>query len=102
MPSGRFAGQVAVVTGAASGIGRGSAERLAGEGASVVVVDINGQGAQRVADSFQDVTGQVVSAYGGVSVVSTVRPSGGAGAWDAGAVGRALYGTSPDGMLRNA
>lgn len=34
---GRFAGKVAVVTGATSGIGRCTAERLAGEGASVVM-----------------------------------------------------------------
>jgi NAD(P)-dependent dehydrogenase (short-subunit alcohol dehydrogenase family) len=38
-----------VVTGAANGIGRGSAERLAQEGARLVVVDIDGEGAQRVA-----------------------------------------------------
>jgi NAD(P)-dependent dehydrogenase (short-subunit alcohol dehydrogenase family) len=37
-------------------------------------------------------TGEVVSADGGASIVSTVRPSGGAGAWDTGAHDRALYG----------
>jgi NAD(P)-dependent dehydrogenase (short-subunit alcohol dehydrogenase family) len=46
---GRFAGQVAVVTGAGNGIGRGSAERLAAEGARVVVVDIDGDAAQSAA-----------------------------------------------------
>jgi NAD(P)-dependent dehydrogenase (short-subunit alcohol dehydrogenase family) len=30
------------------------------------------------------VTGEVVAADGGASVVNTVRPSGGAGAWDPG------------------
>jgi NAD(P)-dependent dehydrogenase (short-subunit alcohol dehydrogenase family) len=37
-------------------------------------------------------TGQVVSADGGASIVSSVRPSGGAGAWDTSAHDRALYG----------
>lgn len=38
----RFAGRVAVVTGAASGIGAAVAKRLIGEGASVVGIDIAG------------------------------------------------------------
>ena len=38
----RFEGKVAVITGGAGGIGRAAAERFASEGASVVVVDLEG------------------------------------------------------------
>lgn len=38
------------------------------------------------------VTGQVLSADGGATIVNTVRPSGGAGAWDTDAIDQALYG----------
>jgi glucose 1-dehydrogenase len=48
----RFARRVAVVTGAASGIGAATAERLAREGAAVVLADVSAQGeavSQRIA-----------------------------------------------------
>lgn len=44
-----LAGRVALVTGAASGIGRAIAERIVAEGASVVVTDIDADGAAKVA-----------------------------------------------------
>lgn len=55
---GRLAGKVAVVTGAASGMGRASAERFAAEGARVVVADLDGEGAQRVADAIAENGGE--------------------------------------------
>ncbi|MBA4010391.1 MAG: dehydrogenase [Phenylobacterium sp.] len=48
--AGRVEGKVALVTGGASGIGRGCAERLAQEGATIVVTDLqDDKGAQTVA-----------------------------------------------------
>jgi NAD(P)-dependent dehydrogenase (short-subunit alcohol dehydrogenase family) len=46
---GRFQGQVAIVTGGASGIGEATCRRLAAEGATVVVADVNGERAETVA-----------------------------------------------------
>jgi meso-butanediol dehydrogenase / (S,S)-butanediol dehydrogenase / diacetyl reductase len=45
----RFNGRAALVSGAASGIGEATARRLAAEGAAVVVFDVDGAGAERVA-----------------------------------------------------
>ena len=44
----RLVGKVAIVTGAASGFGRGIAEAFVREGAKVVVADLDGEGALRV------------------------------------------------------
>ncbi len=48
-PDRELTGRVAFITGAASGIGRATAYRLAQEGAHVVVADLNLEGAQNVA-----------------------------------------------------
>jgi NAD(P)-dependent dehydrogenase (short-subunit alcohol dehydrogenase family) len=59
-----LSGKVAVVTGAGRGIGAASARRLAEEGARVVVVDANGESAERVA---ADLPGQALAVEADVS-----------------------------------
>jgi NAD(P)-dependent dehydrogenase (short-subunit alcohol dehydrogenase family) len=44
-----------------------------------------------LSDESSYVTGEVVSVDGGSAITSTVRPSGGAGAWDAAALDRMTY-----------
>ena len=48
----RLDGRIAIVTGGASGFGRGIAELFAREGARVIVADINGKAAADVAQSL--------------------------------------------------
>ena len=47
--AGKLAGKVALVTGGASGIGEGTVRRLAADGASVVIADIQGAAAAKLA-----------------------------------------------------
>jgi NAD(P)-dependent dehydrogenase (short-subunit alcohol dehydrogenase family) len=48
---GRFNGKVAVVTGGASGIGQAACHRLASEGCDLAVIDVDIEGARRVAEA---------------------------------------------------
>jgi rhamnulose-1-phosphate aldolase/alcohol dehydrogenase len=57
-PEKELARRIALVTGGASGIGRAAAQRLAAEGAHVVVTDIDEAGARKTAD-------EIVAAVGG-------------------------------------
>jgi NAD(P)-dependent dehydrogenase (short-subunit alcohol dehydrogenase family) len=86
---GRLAGKVAIVTGAASGIGAATAEVLAREGARVVVADLNADAAaeqaQRITeacgeaiavafdlgdeDSIEALVGQTIEAFGRIDVL---------------------------------
>ena len=57
MPRYELDGQVAIVTGAGRGIGRATALRLAHEGASVTVADINEANAKGVAEEIKSAAG---------------------------------------------
>lgn len=59
----RFDGQVAIVTGGASGIGRATALRLAGEGARVIVADVNAEGAGVVAREIEASGGRAAARH---------------------------------------
>ena len=52
--SGRFEGKVAVITGAASGIGAATARRLRREGARLMLGDLNEEGGQKIAKELGD------------------------------------------------
>jgi 3-oxoacyl-[acyl-carrier protein] reductase len=55
-----LAGETAVVTGAARGIGRAIAERMAADGAAVVVADVDADGGTETADRIEDDGGEAV------------------------------------------
>jgi NAD(P)-dependent dehydrogenase (short-subunit alcohol dehydrogenase family) len=57
----RFGGKVAIVTGAASGIGRATAVAFASAGATVVVADVSEEGNQETARAIEDQGGRVLA-----------------------------------------
>jgi meso-butanediol dehydrogenase/(S,S)-butanediol dehydrogenase/diacetyl reductase len=63
----KLSGKVAIITGAAAGIGATSAELFAREGAAVVVMDIDANGAQRAAATIHQHGGKAVAVGGDVS-----------------------------------
>lgn len=52
-PGGKLEGRVAIVTGAASGIGRATASALARAGAAVLIADLQGESAEAAAQEIQ-------------------------------------------------
>ena len=64
---GRFTGRAALITGAASGIGRAVAVRLASEGSSVLAHDLNRAGLDETAKLVADAGGTVETRTGDIS-----------------------------------
>lgn len=65
----RFTGKSAIVTGAANGIGKGAAIKLAAEGAQVAVVDITHS------DTIKEAVNQVLKEFGKIDIL--VNSAGG-------------------------
>ncbi|THG33382.1 SDR family NAD(P)-dependent oxidoreductase [Naasia lichenicola] len=63
--AGRFQGQTVIVTGAASGIGRATASRVAREGGRVIAVDISGERLAEFAASLPEA--EIVSVAGDIT-----------------------------------
>ena len=70
---GRLRGKSALITGAAAGIGRATAELFAREGARLVLADINTDGLSALRDSLADVAGDVVLVTADVSKPADAR-----------------------------
>jgi NAD(P)-dependent dehydrogenase (short-subunit alcohol dehydrogenase family) len=70
--AGRLAGQAAIVTGGASNIGKAVAERLAGEGARLVLVDIVDDPVREVAASLVANGHEAVAHVGDIAEEATV------------------------------
>ena len=88
----RFSGKVALVTGAASGMGQATALRMGREGARVLCADVNGAGAEATARAIADAGGvalavtadigdpaqcrnlvdQAVTAWGGLDILCNI------------------------------
>lgn len=69
----KLQGKVAIVTGAASGMGKAIAELYAKEGAKVVVSDYNFDGAQVVADAIKAAGGEAIANHANVAELADIE-----------------------------
>jgi NAD(P)-dependent dehydrogenase (short-subunit alcohol dehydrogenase family) len=70
---GRLDGKVAVITGAASGMGRATAARFAGEGASVVIADLNTAGGESAVRECKENGGNAVFQHTDVTSEDAIK-----------------------------
>jgi len=70
---GRLSSKVAIITGAASGIGKGTALLFAEEGANLVLVDLNGEKLNEVAAEIRELGGSCETVCGNVGLMQTVE-----------------------------
>jgi NAD(P)-dependent dehydrogenase (short-subunit alcohol dehydrogenase family) len=66
-------GKRAIITGAASGIGRASAELFAERGARLVIADLQAEGLEQTAESIRQCGGEVVTLAGDAAEVAHVE-----------------------------
>ncbi|MFN8006952.1 MAG: glucose 1-dehydrogenase [Terriglobia bacterium] len=66
-------GKVALITGAASGIGRATAQLFAREGAKVAVADIHSDGCQKTVDGIRAASGEAIAIAADVGRMDEVR-----------------------------
>jgi meso-butanediol dehydrogenase/(S,S)-butanediol dehydrogenase/diacetyl reductase len=69
----RFAGKIVLLTGGASGIGRATAQRLAEEGATLAITDVNAEGLEETAATCRESGATVLSMVSDVGNEDSVR-----------------------------
>src|SRR5216683_3508624 len=70
---GRLSGKVAIITGASSGMGRATSIRFAGEGASIMVADLNQEGGEATVRECKENAGNAIFQKTDVSAEAEIK-----------------------------